>query len=185
MVEEGHMANIVPWCIVTSPTACTSLSTQTWLTVKQSAEYLSFTDLFYRISFRNIYSCRRRRPEINIISQSGQCWSCCQWRQSQVPVRLSWKQQPRGLAMLEGAETVSVTQRLAQINTFIMELTTSKSDQDKDTTYGEARVTFSGSWANDKAVDLQWASSMENKGRVHLIWVEGSQEFIKSLWRNQ
>ena len=83
--------------------------------------------------------------------------------------------------MLEGAETVSVTQRLAQINTFIMELTNSKSAQDKDTTYGEARVTFSGSWANDKAVDLQWASSMENKGRVHLFWVEGSQEFIKSL----
>lgn len=82
--------------------------------------------------------------------------------------------------MLEGAETVSVTQRLAQINTFIMELTTSKSDQDKDTTYGEARVTFSGSWANDKAVDLQWASSMENKGRVHLIWVEAHRSSLKA-----
>ena len=64
--------------------------------------------------------------------------------------------------MLDGGETLSITQRLAHINNVIMELSV-EPQEEKDTTYGEARVTFSGSWANDKAVDLQWASSMENK----------------------
>lgn len=71
---------------------------------------------------------------------------------------------------------VNITERLSDLNSFIEELSAkqllsqgtqetleSSRDGEQGASHGQSRVTFSGSWANDKAVDLQWASSMETK----------------------
>ena len=63
---------------------------------------------------------------------------------------------------------VNITKRLSDLNNFIEELSakqvrTQETVESQERSHGQSRVTFSGSWANDKAVDLQWASSMETK----------------------
>ena len=63
---------------------------------------------------------------------------------------------------------VNITRRLSDLNNFIEELSakqvrTQETVESQERSHGQSRVTFSGSWANDKAVDLQWASSMETK----------------------
>ena len=77
----------------------------------------------------------------------------------------------------EQTEQTSITERLSQLNTYIEHLhaehvKTRKSlakeeepetEAESDEGMCQARVTFSGSWANDKATDVQWASSMETK----------------------
>ena len=66
----------------------------------------------------------------------------------------------------------NITERLSQINSFIEQIhaeqaktkeTLNNTEDDADEGFCQARVTFSGSWANDKAEDVQWASSMETK----------------------
>ena len=99
-----------------------------------------------------------------------------QWEGGLLPVetdRSSCDHQPT-LEMLCPSAThqVDITQRLSDLNTFIEELsakqlrppeTVEGRDGEQEPSHGQSRVTFSGSWANDKAVDLQWASSMETK----------------------
>ena len=100
---------------------------------------------------------------------SAQWEFCYQWRQSGL-VGNNNHQQP--LEMLCSPTTTTttsqqdnVTRRLSDLNNFIEELSAKSvvSQETVETSHGQSRVTFSGSWANDKAVDLQWASSMETK----------------------
>ena len=106
---------------------------------------------------RHAFNLLVEEKEHSASEESGQWSRCWQWRQS---ASLENNKSARQLGMLD--ETLNITQRLSHINNVIMEMS-GECQEEKDTTYGEARVTFSGSWANDKAVDLQWASSMENK----------------------
>ena len=68
-------------------------------------------------------------------------------------------------------ENTNITERLSQINSYIEKLHAEHAKtrenlanpEEDDEGFCQARVTFSGSWANDKAEDVQWASSMETK----------------------
>ena len=75
--------------------------------------------------------------------------------------------------MLETSEQSNISQRLTEINSYIDQITAEhartreslvhvEQEEPEDEMY-TSRVTFSGSWANDKATDVQWASSMETK----------------------
>ena len=79
--------------------------------------------------------------------------------------------------MLDNSDQSTITERLSQINSYIEQLhaehaktrqslardAEEDASSEMDEEVGQARVTFSGSWANDKATDVMWASSMDTK----------------------
>ena len=83
--------------------------------------------------------------------------------------------------MFDNSDQSTITERLSQINSYIEQLHAehaktrqSLASLERDAgeeagaetdrgEMGQARVTFSGSWANDKATDVTWASSMDTK----------------------
>ena len=59
-----------------------------------------------------------------------------------------------------------INNNIDQLQTECWTINTRTNSEDEDNETDEecnARVSFSGSWANDKAIDVQWASSMESK----------------------